>query len=318
MHNLNEKQTRKKLIDPLLVAEGWKIVQYKDTKELSKYNKCAIEEYPTANGPADYALCVDGKILGIIEAKKITLGPQNVLKQAERYSKGFSDSGFNFDGFGVPFLYSTNGTEIWYHDVRHPLNISRKISGFHRAEALNEALKFDFDEVAAKFFGIPDNQYMRPYQCQACDAVGKAIVNRKRTMMLAMATGTGKTFTVVNLIYRLMKAGVAKRVLFLVDRRALAAQAVRAFASFETEQGLKFDKTYEVYSQRFQKGDLDENESFDANLIPESYLTNPKPEHSFVYVSTIQRTTINLFGRSSVLPGCEGTETKMQDNWICP
>ncbi len=140
---------------------------------------------------------------------------------------------------------------------------------------------------------------MRPYQCEACDAIGHAIADRKRTMLVAMATGTGKTFTVVNLIYRLMKAGVAKRVLFLVDRRALAAQAVRAFSSFETEQGLKFDKTYEVYSQRFQRGDLDENESFDSNLIPEAYLTDPKPEHSFVYVSTIQRMSINLFGKTS-------------------
>ncbi len=140
---------------------------------------------------------------------------------------------------------------------------------------------------------------MRPYQREACDAIGRAIVDRKRTMLVAMATGTGKTFTIVNLIYRLIKAGVAKRVLFLVDRRALAAQAVRAFSSFETEQGLKFDKTYEVYSQHFQRGDLDENEAFDSNLIPEAYLTDPKPEHSFVYVSTIQRMTINLFGKAS-------------------
>ena len=68
-----------------------------------------------------------------------------------------------------------------------------------------------------------------------------------------MATGTGKTFTLVNEVYRLMKSGVGRRILFLVDRRALAAQAVRAFASFEPEPGLKFDKIYEVYSQRFRR-----------------------------------------------------------------
>ena len=62
----------------------------------------------------------------------------------------------------------------------------------------------------------------------------------------------------VNQVYRLMKSEVAKRVLFLVDRRALAAQAVRAFSSFEPEPGLKFDKIYEVYSQRFQREDFDE------------------------------------------------------------
>ena len=56
-------------------------------------------------------------------------------------------------------------------------------------------------------------------------------------MLVAMATGCGKTFTTVNQAYRLMKSGVARRVLFLVDRRALAAQAVRAFAAFEPEPG---------------------------------------------------------------------------------
>ena len=79
-----------------------------------------------------------------------------------------------------------------------------------------------------------------------------------------MATGTGKTFTLVNQVYRLMKSGVGQRILFLVDRRAFAAQAVRAFASFEPEPGLKFDKIYEVYSQRFQREDFDEARS----LIP--------------------------------------------------
>jgi type I restriction enzyme R subunit len=70
-----------------------------------------------------------------------------------------------------------------------------------------------------------------------------------------MATGTGKTFTIVNEVYRLMKSGAARRILFLVDRRALAAQAVQAFASFEPERGHKFDQLYEVYSQRFRRED---------------------------------------------------------------
>ena len=308
MINLNENQTRKQLIDPMLIAAGWDIVSYDEKKELIDCNKCAIEEYPTELGPADYALCVDGHILGIVEAKKLTLGPQSVLTQAERYSRGLSGNLFNFNGFHVPFLYSTNGKEIWYHDIRYPLSRSRKISGFHTPEALTDRLNYDYEELNDNFFDIPDNAMMRPYQIDCCDAVGHAIADRKRTMMVAMATGTGKTFMAVNLIYRLMKAGVAKRVLFLVDRKALAAQVVRALSSFETEQGLKFDKTYEVYSQRFQKGDLDEGESFDSNLIPESYLTDPKPEHSFVYVATIQRMTINLLGKGSVFSCCGESE----------
>ena len=108
-----------------------------------------------------------------------------------------------------------------------------------------------------------DHPLLRPYQFEANTAVEQAIAERKRQMLLAMATGTGKTYTMVNQVYRLMKSGVAKRILFLVDRRALAAQAVRAFASFEAEPGLKFDKIYEVYSQRFQRDDLEEDDKFD-------------------------------------------------------
>ena len=66
----------------------WDVVPYYSSKPLDAFNHCAIEEYPTENSPADYALCVDGRILGIVEAKKVTLGPQNVLTQAERYSQG--------------------------------------------------------------------------------------------------------------------------------------------------------------------------------------------------------------------------------------
>src|SRR2546423_5640175 len=103
-------------------------------------------------------------------------------------------------------------------------------------------------------------------------------------MLVAMATGTGKTVTMVNQVYRLLKSGVARRVLFLVDRRALAAQAVRAFASFEPEPGLKFDRIYEVYSQRFHREDIGEEEPFDPSVLPASYLLEPEPRHKFGYV----------------------------------
>jgi type I restriction enzyme R subunit len=241
--DLTERQTRKQRIDPLLRAAGWDVVPYSEGTPLSQYTRSAIEEYPTEKGPADYALVVNGVILGIVEAKRLTLGPQNVLTQAERYASGVSGSPFNYHGLRVPFLYSTNGEVIWYHDIRHPLNRSRLVAAFHTPKALRERLDTHIDDATSVFFTVPDNPMMRPYQRDACDAIGRAIKDRKQVMLLAMATGTGKTYTMVNLIYRLMKAGVAKRILFLVDRRALAAQAVRAFASFETEQGLKFDNS---------------------------------------------------------------------------
>ena len=86
----SEFVTRKEIVDRRLRDAGWKIVRFDEAKALAAFERCAIEEYPTENGPADYALCVGGKILGIVEAKKITLGPQNVLTQAERYRKDCS------------------------------------------------------------------------------------------------------------------------------------------------------------------------------------------------------------------------------------
>jgi type I restriction enzyme, R subunit len=162
-------------------------------------------------------------------------------------------------------------------------------------------LEQDFDKACKHLSSTAnDHPLLRPYQFEANAAVEQAIAERKRQMLLAMATGTGKTFTMVNQVYRLMKSGVGKRILFLVDRRVLAAQAVRAFASFEAEPGLKFDKIYEIYSQRFHRDDLDEDEKFDPKVLPASYLLDPKPGHAFVYVCTIQRMTMNLLGREAV------------------
>ena len=290
----SEWLTRKRRIDPLLDLLGWRKAQG------SFRGDCRIEEYETDHGPADYALCSNAQVLGIIEAKKLSLGPQNVLTQAERYARGARTNPFNFGGIHVPFLYSTNGEVIWFSDIRHQLNRSRKIASFHTPAALQEMLDRDFDAACRGLIAMPNaHPRLRPYQIEANSAVEKAIASHKREMLLAMATGTGKTFTLVNQIYRLMKAGVARRVLFLVDRRALAAQAVRAFKSFEPEPALKFDQIYELYSQAFKREDFDEDEGFDPTVLPGNYLLDPKPGHAFVYVCTIQRMAMNLFGRQA-------------------
>jgi type I restriction enzyme, R subunit len=305
----SEWLTRKRLIDSMLKASGWRIVPFVEGRPLTAQDCCAIEEYPTSVGPADYALCLGGQIVGIVEAKKLTLGPQNVLTQAERYSKGLAQPSLHFGHFGVPFLYSTNGELIWHHDIRNEQSRSRPVARFHTPEALGELLQRNFSSVLTDLRALPNNNSrLRPYQKEANDAIEKAISERKRVMLVAMATGTGKTFTLVNEIYRLMKSGVAKRILFLVDRRSLAAQAVRAFAAFDADQGLKFDKIFELYSQRFQKEDFGEEDKFDPKLLPKSYLESPKPGNAFVYVSTIQRMTINLFGREAVWGGEEEIE----------
>ena len=294
----SEWVTRKQRVDPRLDDAGWRLPR-KGTKPLHQAHR--TEEHETANGPADYALWLDNHIVGIVEAKKVTLGAQNVLTQAARYAKGLAGSPYDFGGHRCPFLYSTSGEVIWFHDVRHPLNRSRQVAQFHTPAALQELLGRDLDAACEKLIGLPhDHPKLRPYQKEANAAVDQAIAARKRHLLLAMATGCGKTFTLVNQIYRLMKSGVAKRVLFLVDRRALAAQAVRAFASFEAEPGSKFDKIYETYSSKFQKEDFGDDEKYDPKVLPQKYLTDPQPGHAFVYVCTIQRMAVNILGRQAI------------------
>jgi len=88
--NESEAVTRKNRIDLKLKSSllNWTIVHNDKAKDTSKLNRHAVEEYQTETGPADYALFVDGKLLGIIEAKKIAVGAENVLEQAKRYSRG--------------------------------------------------------------------------------------------------------------------------------------------------------------------------------------------------------------------------------------
>jgi type I restriction enzyme, R subunit len=113
-------------------------------------------------------------------------------------------------------------------------------------------------------------------------------------------------------VFRLMESQAARRIMFLVDRRALAAQAVRAFASFEARPGQKFDQIYEVYSQRFQSADFGEEEKFDPKLMPEGYLTNPKPGLAFVYVCTIQRMAAYVLGPQAL----QGFDEDMVDEKV--
>ena len=95
-----EWQTRKERIDKKLKSLNppWKIIKYSDRLDTKGLHRCAVEEFPTANGPADYALFVKGRLLGIIEAKKVGVGPYNVLEQAKRYARGVFQGIGNWDG----------------------------------------------------------------------------------------------------------------------------------------------------------------------------------------------------------------------------
>lgn len=308
----SEKVTRKKRIDQQLKTAGWKIVPFVTGMDVSSLSNHAIEEFVTNNGPADYALVVNGKMLGIVEAKKLEVGAANVLEQAKRYSKGCDSIIGEWNGYRVPYLYSSNGELIYYYDARSAKNLSRQIYSFHTPEALETNFSFDGKSV---FKWLKNNPIavpgLRDYQENAIKAFEENLEEGKREMLLAMATGTGKTFTTVNLVYRQLaahsKAKAGCRILFLVDRKSLAAQAVTAFASYDTPRNLKFKDEYELYSQSFRREDFD-GEPYDPKVLPTSYLTNPDGSKTFLYVCTIQRMAINLYGKAAAFSEDEERE----------
>lgn len=304
----SERDTRRKRINVHLTATGWSIIHYSQVQDITTLESHAVEEFETENGPADYALIVGGKLLGFIEAKKLEVGAENVLEQAKRYSRGASNNLGNWNGYRVPFLYSSNGELIYHLDIRDPRNLRRQIFGFHSPEALLAS----FEESKADSFTwlketSIDNPGLRPYQAEAIKSYEDSLMQGKRLMLLAMATGTGKTFTTVVLAYRMLVSGFAKRILFLVDRKSLAAQAVTAFASFDTPRKMKFKDEYELYSQRFMKEDF-EGEPYDPSVLPNSYLTNPDGTKTFLYVCTIQRMAMNLYGKAGAFDQDEEPE----------
>jgi type I restriction enzyme, R subunit len=299
MHEV-EWQTRKQRIDARLRAmqPPWSIVRYREGIDLAALHCHAIEEFPTANGPADYALFVGGKLLGIIEAKKVSVGPQNVLEQAKRYAHGTNAGCGDWNGCKVPFLFASNGEVIWFIDMRDEKPASRQTARFHTATALDALFSFNAKPSHDWLLDTAPERIvrLRPYQVGAITATEAAIRAGRRELLVAMATGSGKTFLTVAQIYRLLESKLARRILFLVDRKALAAQAVRTFNAFDTPQGNKLTQEYELYSQKFEREDFGDDEPFDPQVLPNEYLTDPKPSQTFVYVSTIQRMARNLFG----------------------
>lgn len=308
--------TRKRRIDTQLKAlrPAWEIVPFREGMDLARLTHHAVTEFPTANGPADYALFVKGKLLGILEAKKVSLNPQNVLEQAKRYAAGAVEGPGNWAGLRVPFLFASNGELVWFLDAREEKHVSRQISNFHTPEALETFFATDFKAACARLRALPIDRIerLRDYQKRGIQSIESAIMGGRRELLVAKATGTGKTYMTVAQIYRLLESKVARRILFLVDRKALAAQAVKEFAAFNTPQGNKFPQEFEVYSQKFRKGDLDDDKPFDCKVLPNEYLTNPNPTRAFVYVSTIQRMTINLFGHERAFPQ-SGDDVEMED-----
>jgi type I restriction enzyme, R subunit len=254
--HLDEAETRL-LIDMQLCDAGWTA----DTTKLSytqgarpvRGKNLAIAEWPTTSGPADYVLFIGLTPVAAIEAKRKNLDVSSALQQAKRYSRSFRASddlalpGGPWGDYQLPLVFSSNGrpylrqlatkSGIWFCDVRRPENLGHALDGWYSPEGLAALLKRDAVSAHAQLRneGFEYGFTLRPYQQAAIRGAEAAIAEGKRDMLLAMATGTGKTKTCVALIYRLLKAQRFRRVLFLVDRSALGEQAANAFKDTRME-----------------------------------------------------------------------------------
>lgn len=271
---LDEGETRN-IIDEKLRATGWdadsEVLRYSQGTRPMKNRNMAIAEWPTNsktgnNGRADYALFIGLRLVGIVEAKRGSKDVAADLDQSKRYAKNIKEEHMEYacgkwhDCY-VPFLFSTNGREylkqietksgIWFIDIRQGTNHAKALQGWYTPEGLKKLLEFDEQEANdrlknedAEYLTSKSGLGLRDYQTKAIEKVEEAIERGERSALLAMATGTGKTRTVVGIMYRLLKAKRFKRILFLVDRKALGNQAEDTFKEVVIE-GL--EKFYDIY-----------------------------------------------------------------------
>jgi type I restriction enzyme, R subunit len=253
--DIDEAATRT-IIDSLLRARGWEVdtptLRYGTGTRPARGRNLAIAEWPTQSGPADYALFVGARCIAVVEAKRRNKNVSSHIDQAQRYARGFRfDGGAEASGgpwsdsgdkrFVVPFVFSSNGrpylkqieTEsgIWFRDVRRPTNHRRALVDWPTPEGLKGLLEIDAEAAQADLkarpfdFGFP----LRPYQKRAIEEVEAGLARDLRNMLLAMATGTGKTKLAIAMLYRLLAAKRFRRVCFVVDRNALGKQAAGEF-----------------------------------------------------------------------------------------
>ena len=263
------EQEARKDIDAALLLSGW-VVQDWRMVNLQAARGVAVREFQmtTGYGAADYLLYVDGKAAGVVEAKKVGSTLAGVEVQSEKYSVGVPQT-VPVHTRPLPFLYESTGVETQFTNGLDPEPRSRRIFHFHRPETLAEWLGVSPSvgvqgpvHLAAEDRGTytPSTFLSRmqelppiaagnlwPAQIEAVGALERSLAAGRRRALIQMATGSGKTFTAITSIYRLIRFGGARRVLFLVDRSNLGRQAKKEFDAYTLpDDGRKFTEVYNV------------------------------------------------------------------------
>ena len=242
-------------------------MQKKDRINLAANDGVAVREYQTDVGPADYVLFVDKKPVGVIEAKGEGHGFQ--LTQVEEQSSEYAKAKLkHLNNDPLPFVYESTGELTRFTDYRDEKPRSRPIFSFHRPEKFREWQKSDTLRNNLQHLPALPIEGLRECQISAITNLEKSFKANRPKALIQMATGSGKTFTAITFIYRLLKYANAKRVLFLVDTRNLGEQAEQEFKAFQpNDDNRLFTELYGV--QRLTSGHV--------------------PTDNQVYISTIQR-----------------------------
>ena len=220
------------LIDERLEKAGWLLQDIKEVNPMAGLG-VAVREYPTSTGPVDYALFINGKPVGVIEAKKDELGEN--ITVVESQSGRYANSTFRYISadYRIRFAYEATGQLTRFTDYNDIKYRSRRVYSFHRPETLRGLLQKD-DTIRnnMKHFPALDTTGFRDCQITAIHNLDASFAENRPKALVQMATGAGKTFTAITAAYRLLKFGKMKRILFLVDTKSLGEQAEREFLAY--------------------------------------------------------------------------------------
>lgn len=249
--NQNPEQKARDKIDALLEESGWK-VQHAKKIDFNAGLGIAVREYQTDVGPVDYALFVDKKAVGVIEAKPEDWGHR--ITMVEEQSGEYAGATLKWvkNKEPLPFVYESTGVITRFTDSRDPKPRSREVFTFHRPETLDEWI-LQNASLRTRLQSIPllNHQGLRDCQITAIENLELSFKNDHPRALIQMATGAGKTFTAITSIYRLLKHADAKRVLFLVDTKNLGEQAEQEFMSYvPNDDNRKFTELYNVQRLR--------------------------------------------------------------------